>query len=79
MALGVIYTGNADMPRDTLPDETQALFVTVVTRSIIDPDEPPRRDQINYHSDRARKWLIKHTYWALHNGYTINASATEKE
>lgn len=50
------------------------LFIDVTTRSATDPDEPPRRDRINYGSDRARKWLITHTYWALYNGYTVHTA-----
>lgn len=61
-----------------MPSEPAPLFVIVVTRSIVDPDEPPRRDKINFHSDRARQWLAKHSWWSLHNGYSITTAPDDE-
>ena len=46
--------------------------VEVITRNTNDPDEAPRRRLINHAIDSDRRWLGKHAYWALRNGYAVN-------
>lgn len=61
-----------------MPDHIPpSFFVDVVTRSVDNPDEPPRRDRINYASERARIWLAKHSMWALNTGHSVLTAPAE--
>jgi hypothetical protein len=48
--------------------------VEVITRNIVDLDEPPRRRLIDHTEDSDRRWLGKHAYWAMRNGYAVNTA-----
>lgn len=51
------------------------LFIDVIVGTD-DPDAPPiRTNRINFHSATSRKWLDKHTWWALHEGHTVHLRA----
>ena len=47
------------------------LLITVVTRNLDDPDEPPQRQLINYNNPDARQWLGSHSLWALTNNHSV--------
>jgi hypothetical protein len=61
----------------TEPNLAAPMFIDVLTCTR-NPDEPPvQTHRINFHSDAARKWLIKHQWWSLHNGFTVHLATVE--
>lgn len=53
--------------------------VEIITRNIKNPDESPRFRIINHGEDSDRRWLGKHSYWAIRNGFSTTSRPLTRE
>ena len=53
--------------------------ITVVTRNLSNPDEPPSVRFMDYSQRSARTWLAKHSFWAFHNNHSVTTFKEEKD
>lgn len=50
--------------------------VRIITRDLVNPDAPPQQMVIDYDDRFQRKWLAKHTLWALRTKHSITSYPT---